>query len=165
MILLSQESGRAVGAIDGRRLRLWNDDPHEPSARIEVVPHLLLHLDRVVVWREDLDGQIGGASKKSVGKSLSGEPMVRDEGEAGSPHPRDLGVPGEQILAETSPRTTREEAARSSRRLQSRAIHRILLVTDSEHLARAAIRAFTVSLVHISTAIHNTRIARHDASP
>jgi uncharacterized SAM-binding protein YcdF (DUF218 family) len=146
-----------------------------------------LHLDRVVVWREDLDGQIGGTSKKSVGKSASGEPMVRDEGEAGSPHPlriigevqhkahvahhaaarlaRDLGVPGEQILAETSPRTTREEAARISRRLQSRTIRRILLVTDSEHLARAAIRAFTVSLVHISTAIHNTRIARHDASP
>src|SRR5712692_5305885 len=84
MILLSQESGRAVGAIDGRRLRLWNDDPHEPSARIEVVPHPLLHLDRVVVWGEDLDGQIGGTSKKSVGKSPSGEPMARDEGEAGS---------------------------------------------------------------------------------
>src|SRR5260370_4867428 len=87
------------------------------------------------------------------------------EADAAARLARDLRVPGEQILAETSPRTTREEAARISRRLQSRAIHRILLVTDSEHLARAAIRAFTVSLVHISTAIHNTRIARHDASP
>ncbi len=50
---------------------------------------------------------------------------------------RDLGVPSEQILTETGARTTREEAARIARRLEPRAVRRILLVTDSEHLTRA----------------------------
>src|SRR3989442_4493448 len=50
---------------------------------------------------------------------------------------RDLGVPSEQILTETGARTTREEAARIARRLDARAVRRILLVTDSEHLTRA----------------------------
>lgn len=61
----------------------------------------------------------------------------RAEADAAAQLARDLGVPGEQIIAETSPRTTREEAARISRRLESRAIRRILLVSDSEHLIRA----------------------------
>ncbi len=60
------------------------------------------------------------------------------EADAAAQFARDLGVPGERILTEPSPRTTREEAARISQRFQSRAIRRILLVTDSEHLARAA---------------------------
>src|SRR2546425_56585 len=49
---------------------------------------------------------------------------------------RDLGVPSEQILTETGARTTREEAARLARRLDARAVRRILLVTDSEHLTQ-----------------------------
>lgn len=51
---------------------------------------------------------------------------------------RDLGVPSEQILTETGARTTREEAAQIARRLEPRAVRQILLVTDSEHLTRAA---------------------------
>jgi uncharacterized SAM-binding protein YcdF (DUF218 family) len=50
---------------------------------------------------------------------------------------RDLGVPSEQILTEAGARTTREEAARIARRLEPRAVRRILLVTDSDHLTRA----------------------------
>src|SRR5437016_4366168 len=50
---------------------------------------------------------------------------------------RDLGVRSEQILTETGAHTTREEAARIARRLEPRAVRRILLVTDSEHLVRA----------------------------
>ena len=50
---------------------------------------------------------------------------------------RDLGVWSEQILTETGAHTTREEAARIARRLAPRAVRRILLVTDSEHLTRA----------------------------
>lgn len=50
---------------------------------------------------------------------------------------RDLGVPSEQILTETGTRTTREEAARIARQLEPRAVRRILLVSDSEHLTRA----------------------------
>ena len=46
-------------------------------------------------------------------------------------------MPSEQILTETGARTTREEAARIARRLEPRAVRRILLVTDSEHLTRA----------------------------
>jgi uncharacterized SAM-binding protein YcdF (DUF218 family) len=50
---------------------------------------------------------------------------------------RDLGVPSEQILTETGARTTREEATRIARRLEARAVRRILLVTGSDHLTRA----------------------------
>jgi len=50
---------------------------------------------------------------------------------------RDLGVPAEPILTETGARTTREEAERIARRLEARAVRRVLLVTDSDHLTRA----------------------------
>ena len=50
---------------------------------------------------------------------------------------RELGVESGQILTETDARTTREEAARIARQLEPRAVRRILLVTDSEHLTRA----------------------------
>ena len=59
------------------------------------------------------------------------------EAEVAAQLARDLGVPSEQILTETGARTTREEAARIARRLEPRAVRRILLVTDSEHLTRA----------------------------
>lgn len=49
----------------------------------------------------------------------------------------DLGVPSEQIVTESGARTTGEEASRIARRLEPRAVRRIILVTDSEHLVRA----------------------------
>jgi uncharacterized SAM-binding protein YcdF (DUF218 family) len=61
------------------------------------------------------------------------------EAEVAAKLARDLGVPEEQILTETAARTTREEAARIARRLEPWAVHRILLVTDSEHLTRAVL--------------------------
>lgn len=71
---------------------------------------------------------------------FSGAPFERRpaEAEVAARLARDLGVPREQILTETGARTTREEAARIARQLEPRAVHRILLVTDSEHLTRAA---------------------------
>lgn len=70
---------------------------------------------------------------------FSGPPSDRGPAEAhvAAQLARDLGVPGEQMLTETGARTTREEAARIARQLEPRAVRRILLVTDSEHLTRA----------------------------
>lgn len=48
-----------------------------------------------------------------------------------------LGVPPEAILTETSALTTREEAVRIGAMLQAQNVHRILLVTDSQHMRRA----------------------------
>jgi len=50
---------------------------------------------------------------------------------------RGLGVPSGALLTETSALTTREEAARIGAILRTRNAHRILLVTDSQHMRRA----------------------------
>ncbi|MGH9365220.1 MAG: YdcF family protein [Thermoanaerobaculia bacterium] len=50
---------------------------------------------------------------------------------------RTLGVPSTAIVAESRARTTREEAQRASELLRPRSVRRILLVTDSLHMARA----------------------------
>lgn len=50
---------------------------------------------------------------------------------------RSLGLPAGAILEVTGAWTTREEAAHVRARLAARGIHRILLVTDSQHMARA----------------------------
>ncbi|HSB70897.1 MAG TPA: YdcF family protein [Candidatus Methylomirabilis sp.] len=49
----------------------------------------------------------------------------------------DLGVPAEAINMESRGRTTREEAIRIGEFLRARQVRRILLVTDSQHMARA----------------------------
>lgn len=51
---------------------------------------------------------------------------------------RDLGVPREAILTESGASTTRDEARRLHVLLWPRGVRRILLVSDSQHLARAA---------------------------
>jgi uncharacterized SAM-binding protein YcdF (DUF218 family) len=50
---------------------------------------------------------------------------------------RDLGVAPEAIVLVLGANTTREEATRVAAELQPRGVHRILLVTDPLHLARA----------------------------
>jgi uncharacterized SAM-binding protein YcdF (DUF218 family) len=50
---------------------------------------------------------------------------------------RDLGVAPEAIVLVPGANTTREEAARTAAELRPRGVHRILLVTDPLHLARA----------------------------
>jgi uncharacterized SAM-binding protein YcdF (DUF218 family) len=50
----------------------------------------------------------------------------------------DLGVPATALLADARGRTTREEARVSWEDLAPRGIRRILLVTGSEHMPRAA---------------------------
>jgi len=51
---------------------------------------------------------------------------------------RDLGVPGDRILEDHAARTTREESVRLSGLLRRVGARRILLVTDPQHMARAA---------------------------
>jgi uncharacterized SAM-binding protein YcdF (DUF218 family) len=51
---------------------------------------------------------------------------------------RDLGVPPTAVLADPRGRTTRDEASVSWEDLAPRGIRRILLVTASEHMPRAA---------------------------
>ncbi|MBI2159753.1 MAG: YdcF family protein, partial [Candidatus Rokubacteria bacterium] len=68
------------------------------------------------------------------GAAFEGRPA---EAEVAARLARELGVPSERIMTETGARTTREEAARIARRLEPRAVRRVLLVTDSEHLTRA----------------------------
>jgi uncharacterized SAM-binding protein YcdF (DUF218 family) len=50
---------------------------------------------------------------------------------------RDLGIPSDAVLTETGARTTREEANRIGALLRAKHVHRILLVTDSQHMRRA----------------------------
>lgn len=50
---------------------------------------------------------------------------------------RQLGISPKVILTEAGARTTREEAARIERLLRPMGVRRILLVTDSQHMARA----------------------------
>lgn len=50
---------------------------------------------------------------------------------------RELGILPEVILTETKARTTRQEAVRVGALLRPRGVRRILLVTDSQHMARA----------------------------
>lgn len=50
---------------------------------------------------------------------------------------RDLNVPPEQVLADATPRTTREEARQMAALLAPRGVRTILLVSDSQHLVRA----------------------------
>jgi uncharacterized SAM-binding protein YcdF (DUF218 family) len=59
------------------------------------------------------------------------------EAEVRSALARDLGTARDAILAETGALTTREEAARVKALLVPKGVRRILLVTDSHHLARA----------------------------
>ena len=49
-----------------------------------------------------------------------------------------LGVPAAAIVAESRAHTTGEEAAFIAERLKARSVRRIVLVTNSRHLARAA---------------------------
>jgi len=50
---------------------------------------------------------------------------------------RDFGVPAEAILTETTAHTTRDEAAAIGALLRAHGARRVLLVTNSQHLARA----------------------------
>ena len=50
---------------------------------------------------------------------------------------RQMGISPEMILTEAGPRTTREEAVRVEVLLRPMGVRRILLVTDSQHMARA----------------------------
>ncbi|MBI4382371.1 MAG: YdcF family protein [candidate division NC10 bacterium] len=50
---------------------------------------------------------------------------------------RELGIPAEVILTEAGAKTTREEAIRVGALLRPRGIRKILLVTNSLHMARA----------------------------
>jgi uncharacterized SAM-binding protein YcdF (DUF218 family) len=50
---------------------------------------------------------------------------------------RDLGVSPRAILTDVGAHTTREEAIRLADLLKPRGVHRILLVTDSQHMVRA----------------------------
>jgi uncharacterized SAM-binding protein YcdF (DUF218 family) len=50
---------------------------------------------------------------------------------------RELGIPAEVILTETGAKTTREEAVRVGALLRPRGVRKILLVTNSLHMARA----------------------------
>jgi len=50
---------------------------------------------------------------------------------------RELGIPAEVILTEPGARTTREEAVRLGARLRPMGVRKILLVTNSLHMARA----------------------------
>ncbi len=50
---------------------------------------------------------------------------------------RRLGLKADAILTDTTARTTREEASRTSALLHPREVRRILLVTDSLHMVRA----------------------------
>ncbi len=50
---------------------------------------------------------------------------------------RELGIPAEVILTEAGARTTREEAVRLGARLRPMGVRKILLVTNSLHMARA----------------------------
>lgn len=50
---------------------------------------------------------------------------------------RELGIPAEVILTETEARTTREEAVRVGALLRPMGVRKILLVTNSLHMARA----------------------------
>jgi uncharacterized SAM-binding protein YcdF (DUF218 family) len=59
------------------------------------------------------------------------------EGELLAELARRLGVPADAIVADSSTRTTREEAVRMKELLQPRGIRRILLVTNAQHLGRA----------------------------
>jgi uncharacterized SAM-binding protein YcdF (DUF218 family) len=50
---------------------------------------------------------------------------------------RELGIAPEAILTEENARTTGEEAAAVGAILRPRGVHRIILVTDSQHISRA----------------------------
>jgi uncharacterized SAM-binding protein YcdF (DUF218 family) len=50
---------------------------------------------------------------------------------------RQMGISPERILTEAGPRTTRKEAVRVEVILRPMGVRRILLVTDSQHMARA----------------------------
>ena len=60
------------------------------------------------------------------------------EAEARASLARDLGVPDADILTDSRGRTTEEEAQVSKQLLFPRGIRSILLVTDSQHMTRAA---------------------------
>jgi len=60
-----------------------------------------------------------------------------NEAEARASLARTLGVPDFAIITEARAHTTQQEAQYSSQRLAPRGVRRILLVTDSQHLARA----------------------------
>jgi uncharacterized SAM-binding protein YcdF (DUF218 family) len=51
---------------------------------------------------------------------------------------RDMGVPAESLLADSRGRTTREEASVSWKVLAPRGVQKILLVTGTQHMRRAA---------------------------
>jgi uncharacterized SAM-binding protein YcdF (DUF218 family) len=68
------------------------------------------------------------------GPSKSGGPS---EAQVRAQLARSMGIPPDGILIESAALTTREEALRIGATLQARNAHRILLVTDSQHMRRA----------------------------
>lgn len=70
---------------------------------------------------------------------LSGSPLQEQPSEIELRHrlALDLGVPPHAILNYSEAQTTREEATGIGRMLRERGVHRILLVTDGLHMARA----------------------------
>jgi uncharacterized SAM-binding protein YcdF (DUF218 family) len=60
-----------------------------------------------------------------------------DEGAVRAALARRLGVPQSAIVTVTGPRSTREEALAIEVALQSRGVHRLLVVTDWDHAERA----------------------------
>ena len=61
----------------------------------------------------------------------------REEAQVRADMARRLGVPPTAIVTEATARTTRQEAMRMAAVLQPMGIHRILLVTSYEHMARS----------------------------
>jgi uncharacterized SAM-binding protein YcdF (DUF218 family) len=115
--------------------------PPDPAAAIVVlgagVDHGILSdsslrraLAGVVLFRQRLAPLLVMLGPGSGGQLSEAEVRVRLA--------RDLGVPPTAVLADPRGRTTRDEASVSWEDLAPRGIRRILLVTASEHMPRAA---------------------------
>jgi uncharacterized SAM-binding protein YcdF (DUF218 family) len=115
--------------------------PPEPAAAIIVLgsgvdngvltdSSLRRALDGVVLFRQGLAPLLVMLGPGSRGKPSEADVRVRLA--------QDLGVPAAALLADPRGRTTRDEARVSWEDLAPRGMRRILLVTGSEHMPRAA---------------------------
>jgi uncharacterized SAM-binding protein YcdF (DUF218 family) len=100
--------------------------------------------DAIVVLGGDFSRAIHGIVlyRKDLAPLLVFSGPANDEGEVEAEllaeFARNLGVPPDRIMTEVEARTTREEATRLGALLRPRGVRRILLVTDSLHMARAS---------------------------